>query len=68
MAEYKGMNDAQLQIENHLYINNGKFVAVAYSNCDYFILGRVLRAEDGIFTITFLGKTDEKNDGFGLFA
>ena len=49
----------------HLQVSSGQFVAVAYSNCDCFFMGRVLNAEDGILSITFLQKFDEKNSVFG---
>jgi len=45
-----------------LQVSSGMFVAVAYSNCDCFFLGRVLNAEDGIFSITFLEQIDGKNN------
>lgn len=47
-----------------LQVSSGMFAAVAYSNCDCFFLGRVLKAEDGIFSITFLEQIDGKNGVF----
>ena len=40
------------------------FVAVAYSNCECFFLGRVLNAEDSVLSITFLEQIDGKNGVF----
>jgi len=48
-----------------LQVSSGMFVAVAYSNCDCFFLGRVLKAEDGIFSITFLEQIHGKNAVLG---
>lgn len=43
--------------------SSGLFVAVAYSNCNCFFLGRVLNTEDGIFG-TFLEQIVGKNGVF----
>jgi len=48
-----------------LQVSSGMFVAATYSNCDCFFLGRVLKVEDGIFSVTSLEQIDQKNGVFG---
>ena len=48
-----------------LQVSSGMFVAVVYSNCDCFFLGRVLNVDDGILSISFLEQIDGRNNVFG---
>ena len=48
-----------------LQVSSDLFVAVAYSNCDCFFLGRVQNTEGGTLTVKFLERIVGQNDVFG---
>ena len=48
-----------------LQVSSDLFVAVVYSNCDCFFLGRVQNTEGGTLTIKFLVRIVGRNDVFG---
>ena len=47
-----------------LQVSSGMFVAVVYSNCNSFFLGKVLNTKDGILSISFLEEIDGKSHVF----
>lgn len=48
----------ELELTKSPEVSSGMFVAVVYSNCNSFFLGKVLNTKDGILSISSLEEID----------